>query len=248
MRIITWNIFNKNEKIKSSLNFIFKYNPDIVCLQEFPEESLDLLNQKEYHFVNAKDCTTITLNKKNQTNSLLIIGIKRKIKHSTEIFSLKMPANNIIKKITNLKESLEGLKITFTYKNNKISLFNCHLSFAARPFIRRKELRKILKNGNGRRIICGDFNDFGNPFLNLFLGPFLNYRLKDYKINEIKYFERIFKKYKFNNWFFGEITHPISRQQLDYLLLSKELKIKNKEVLSEGSKFSDHLPLLVDLK
>ncbi len=247
MRIITWNILNKNEKIKSSLGFIFKYKPDIICLQEFPEKSLPLLNQKEYHFVNASDCNTIVFNKKNQTNSLLVVGIKRKIKYNTEKISLKMPANNIIKRVTNLKESIEGLKVTIPHKGEDIVLFNCHLSFAARPSIRKKQLKKILKSGEGNRIICGDFNDFGNHLFSWFIGFLFNYRSKDYKVDEKRNFENIFRRHNLKNLFHGKVTHPILRQQLDHILVSKKIKVEKNQVIKNGIKYSDHYPLLVDL-
>ena len=207
------------------------------------------MEQKDYSFVHAKDCNTVSLDKKDQKDSLLVVGVRKGIKYTAKKFPLRVAARNIIKKLVHLKESLEGQKVVLHYKNNKIKLVNCHLSFAADPSVRRKQLIKILrKEGKvGKRIICGDFNDFGTPSLNWFVGFLFNFKSKDYKIDEEESFKRFYNKYKLNNLFSGKATHRSTKNQLDHILVSKGVGFKNNKTLKGGIKYSDHFPLLVDL-
>lgn len=247
MKIITWNILDKNKKIEASLDWIFGFNPEVICFQEYPSNSMRFLNQKGYSFVTARDCNYLPLNKKNQLKSLLVIGIKKEIKYRAKVIPLEIPAKNIIQKITNLRECIEGLKITIRRKGKEINLFNIHLSVAAGHSTRLKQINKILEESSKEKIICGDLNNFGHPLYNWLIGFILNFKPKDYLINEKRDFEKIYKRNNLKNLFSGKVTYPLTRQQLDHILISKDVIVKKKKVLKKGSNFSDHLPLLVEI-
>ena len=114
----------------------------------------------------------------------------------------------------------------------KVTLLLAHLSLGKRA--RAKQIGELINIVNGIKnpvILMGDFNTFNGEreIQKLLDETHLNYKFK--MDNESQTF-----------------THPTfhPKRRLDYILTSKQIKVKSYKVLNFH--FSDHLPLLVDFK
>ena len=58
--------------------------------------------------------------------------------------------------------------------------------------------------------------------------------------------EQHFVEHQLTNPFAGGITHPVSQSQLDHILVSSSLSIKNAEILPDRIG-SDHHPIHVEI-
>ncbi len=252
MKIITWNLWKGNNRIKKSLSFIFDKNPDIVCLQEFKERDLKYLNKyKDYVVLSAVDFLVFDkLFKKNK--HLIVTAVKKEMYRSSEIikFPEKNKRKNIIKVWTKWEECKEGLIVDITYKNKKIRILNLHLSCAANPSERLSEMQYALKTLkiNSTNIICGDLNVFGIKYYNPLVGWLFGYKFKDYFYDERNSFENLFYKYKLSNLYYEFSTIPFLPLQPDHILVPHEWKIKKIQVLKKSYLFSDHYMLFTEVK
>jgi endonuclease/exonuclease/phosphatase family metal-dependent hydrolase len=191
----------------------------------------------------------VCLNKKDCKNSFLVVAIAKSLTSAKKTIPMEIKTNSIVRKLVNLKECLEALIIDFKYKNQKLRLINTHLSFAAGPSVRLKQFKKILDNVKSTKsIICGDFNIFADRKYNFLIGCLFDYKQNDYDIDERKYFDSLFLKTKLNNPFKNKITFPLTKKQLDHILVHNSIKTVKVNVLKNGRFFSDHLPLLLEIK
>lgn len=138
--------------------------------------------------------------------------------------------------------------IDLLQNNKKIRIFNTHLEIAIGPTRRLAQFESLVKHfGLENNIICGDFNIFPHPIGSLFVGWAASFSLGDYKTNERKKFEIIFKKLGLCNIFAKKITYPKYKLQLDHILTSNNLLIIDKKI-EKKTTFSDHYQLYCQIK
>ncbi len=249
MKIITWNIYNKSRKIKEGFEFIKSHEPDVLCLQEFPSSFMHLLKETDYKFFVSKDCNKVCFTKKHPVNSFLVVGIKKSIEaKSYAIKIINSARNNIVTKLTNLIECVEAIKIKLNYKGKEMDLLNVHLPMAAPPSERLRIMNSLLDTSSiSSSIVCGDLNSFARKKHSWIIGRFFGYNKNDYDVDEHEIFDKLFKKNSLVNHFKDNVTHPFSGFQLDHILVPKHFGVKNKKIIKSGYRFSDHLPIMLEL-
>jgi endonuclease/exonuclease/phosphatase family metal-dependent hydrolase len=129
-----------------------------------------------------------------------------------------------------------------------IRVFNIHI-ILLHPDVRMCELELAMMKHDPKRptIVCGDFNILESPHitpLNLLLGG----RVSDVLLysRERKLVEKRFFEYELHNPLRGRNTHPVSRSQLDHILVSKNFSIKTADVIADR-RGSDHRAIRVEL-
>lgn len=257
MKVITWNAYrNKNKDLKNNLfRLIEQENPDILCIQEFPKNDLEIFENLNYKFKISKEYFINSSLRKNPSVFLYTIIL---VKNEFEILDFnviphlsqeKIPFAYKIKKFTNLE--IESLVVDVSYDNKKYRIVNSHLECVCSPSFRIQNFKHILKYsnqnlGDKELILTGDYNTFSRFYSNIFLSFLYNYSFKDLFINDFKVFQNIFETNNFSNIFQNLKTHTILPFQLDFILISNDLTFVEKKKI-KNKYGSDHNPLTIKL-
>lgn len=249
LTINTWNVSRHNKNLLQDLKHIESEGPDIICLQEFPAEKLNLLAElTDYTFVQA-DEKFIAKKPKRSTSLKLITLSKLPISCHTIIRHEAMPYKPW--RYINFK----SLDISFLYIDiehpqiGPIRLFNVHFECVTSPSVRISRFLQVTANFSHYKtnIICGDFNNFGKPWINLFVWWFYrNYSFKEIFQDEKKIFQQHFEKQNLYNHFNNSKTFRKIPFQLDYILTPPSIMVLEQKVLSFNHG-SDHNPILLKI-
>lgn len=257
MKIITWNAYrDKNKNLRTNLiNLIEQENPDILCIQEFPKEQLDLFDNLNYNFKIAREFFINGSSRKNPSVFLYTLTLVKKeieilnVEIITHLSQNKIPLAYKIKKFTTVE--VESLIVDIKYENEIYRIVNSHLECVCSPHFRVRNFKEILNRSlenleNKKLILAGDYNTFSRLYSNIFLSYLYNYTFKDLFVNDFKYFQNIFMTNNLLNIFENIKTHSLLPFQLDYIVISKDLNFKEKKKIKE--KFgSDHYPLMIKI-
>src|SRR3989344_3827420 len=256
MKIYSWNILFRNRELDRAFNFISKTNFDIFCLQEVPEDFLNKLQTLPYFIVYRTDVEKLygpkAVSMFNVILSKHTIDVQSEILFPdywhllplrTRIFVRLMP-QQFFSKIRNRG----GLYADITINGVSVRVFNLHLVLA-QPAWRLKEFELAMAERDPSRltIVCGDFNTIEAPHISI-LNWILGGKVSDAFLHrrERTHIEQRFVEHELNNALNGEITHPLSRSQLDHILVSKSFSIKTASVLTDRIG-SDHHPICVEV-
>jgi endonuclease/exonuclease/phosphatase family metal-dependent hydrolase len=257
MKIYSWNMYYRNQELNRAFDFIAKSDFDIFCLQEVPEEFLVRLQKLPYFIAYRIDVERLLKN--GPLLNYLVILSKHPITATREI-----PFNNYWHHLplrTRLFVDLMPYRF-FSRINNRgglsvditpagetsLRVYNLHL-ILAQPAWRLKEFELAMAGHDHRQptIVCGDFNILEKPHvtpLNWILGGRMSDALRYGR--ERRNIEQHFHEHKVINVLRGTQTHPVSRSQLDHILVSHSFSIKKSEVLSDRVG-SDHHPIWVEI-
>lgn len=270
MRIISWNINGLRSVIdKGFVNFIEKYHPDILCLQEIKiDKSLLFPDQLSFESQNN------TLNGKNELIDLPNFyeywnPAEKKGYSGTAIFSRQLPTN--VTKVVNIPtSSSEGRIISAEYES--FILINVYVP-NGKDDLSRIPLREndfdpgllkyaLLLESNKPVILCGDFNvahneiDVFNPSTKKGHHGFTKEERAGFQAYLDAGFEDIYrslnpqKKDAYTWWsYLGNARVRNAGWRIDYFLISKSLKAKIENVVILDDVYgSDHAPIMIDIK
>jgi endonuclease/exonuclease/phosphatase family metal-dependent hydrolase len=246
MKILSWNIYKHNKSVEKALSFLGESKADIICLQEFPPEELEKLEALGFHLTLGEEVIVYS-NGSKKTDRLHMVIASR----------LPVEGNGIIKhheayvdKKTKRYESfsVDTLYVDVEMENRKVRIFNVHLKCVAGPYYRLNQFQHITDHiaPDRENIICGDFNTFGYPVLNLFLWRYFGYQRGEVLTTEKKVFAAFFDVHNLQNPFKGYMTFLKFPVQLDYILLPRSTKILEKERY-RSAYGSDHLPISIKI-
>src|SRR5688572_27920077 len=237
MKIISWNVLTQNENIEKGLDFIFEQNPDVICLQELPQNILEKLeSSKQWNITSVIDFHHL----KTNTNSYVAILSKVPVDNTGRFVYFGKKINSIYSNIVykawaKIVEMHEAIYVDINLGNTEYRIVNAHLSCSTNTRNKLSQLEKVLnlRNTPGHTIMCGDFNLIGNNLINKLIGWIREYSLEDYKIDEVNSVIKLFNKYGFTNIFKGKSTisnlnHKMF--QLDYILADNKLSAKNTKI------------------
>jgi len=255
MTIYSWNMLFRNQEQDRAFAFIRDVAFDIFCLQEVPDEFLARLKTLPFHLASGIDVDRFFSHRVR--NHLVIlsrypISARGVIPLPDYWTLLPWRARLFIRLMRSFNfsrtENRHGLFADVETPAGLVRVFDLHLTLA-HPRWRIEEFETALAGRVPGRptIVCGDFNILESPkitILNWFLGgrmtDVVRYRRERMRI------EARFVEHKLVNPLYGRPTHPLSRSQLDHILVSRSFSVKDAAVLSDRAG-SDHHPISVTL-
>jgi|SRR3989344_3320154 len=260
MRIYSWNMYFQNRELDSAVDFISKSDFGIFCLQEVPDEMLERLKTLPCHL--AYETHWDIVHRSGRTRVHGVILSRYPFVHQgtfpipswdkgfplrARLFRRLMELLGFWKE-TLYRENRNGLFVDINFgRHGLVRVFCIHLSLT-NPLWRAEELELALvaDDPTTSTIICGDFNTIESPFsgpLNWIMGG----RMSDWLFwrRERATLKGRLAAAGLTNPLAGKRTHPISRSQLDHILLSHHFSAISARVLPERYG-SDHYPICVE--
>lgn len=246
----------RNRETDRAFKFIAESDFDIFCLQEVPEEFLKRLQTLPYFIAFRTDVERLFVS--GTKHNFVVILSKHKIIAQGEILYpdywhlLPLRARLFVHLMRPFHSSRirnrGGLYTDVMMGEHALRVFSLHL-ILAQPSWRLKEFERAMAERDASRptIVCGDFNILEAPHITI-LNWLLGGRVSDIVLyrRERTHIEKRFIAHELTNPLKGEITHPLSRSQLDHILLSHHLIVTHAEVIPDRYG-SDHHPILVAL-
>ncbi|MCS7093100.1 MAG: endonuclease/exonuclease/phosphatase family protein [Patescibacteria group bacterium] len=253
LSVLTFNTFF-NRGFFEVEKVIDKFNPDILCLQEFliDEKNIKKIEAKNYSLADYHNSFiksgriygVITFYKKNRLRLKATEFVEPKNNPSEYLFNLI----KIFFKNKNQPKTI--LKTTLIEKETKkeVDIYNLHLFIVGSNLARVSTLKKIIKEKsqkNKRVIICGDFNYY--PIQRKKLEVMMNdFNFKEatknisQTINPNK--KGAMKEYSFLQKLFFPIFKLFEKTlKIDYVFYKNLTHIKTLRIENH---FSDHYPII----
>jgi endonuclease/exonuclease/phosphatase family metal-dependent hydrolase len=254
MKIYSWNMLFRNRELDRAFQFITESDFDVFCLQEVPEEFLKQLQTLPYSIAFRAE-REIPFKKGVLYNYIVIltkhlITTEGEISHQDYWPLLPRRARLFIRlmPLFSKMESRKNLYADITIRGTSVRIFNLHL-ILMHPTLRLKEFETAMAERDSSRptIVCGDFNILEAPHITI-LNWLLGGQVNDTFLwtRERTHIEKRFVSHELSNPLRGKSTHPLSRSQLDHILVSHSFSIKNADVLSDRIG-SDHHPIRVEV-
>lgn len=245
----------RNKELDRAFEFIRTTDFDIFCLQEVPEDFLARLETLPFHCASAIDAERIT----RATTPIYLVILSRypierqSVVHFPEYWAQWPWRTRLFVRLmrpfhfTKIKNR-RGFFADISIGDTTFHVFNLHLILAY-PDLRLAEFEHALVERDRTRpgIVCGDFNILESPKITL-LNWLLGGRLDDVFLwtRERTHIEKRFVSHELSNPLRGTSTHPLSRSQLDHILVSHSLTVKEAAVLPDRIG-SDHHPIRVEI-
>ena len=256
LKIYSWNMLFRNQKLEQAFEFIAHADFDIFCLQEVPESFLPRLKRLPSAIIYRSDMEKLFRSGAVATYNVILsrlpIESHGEIPYPDYWPLLPLRTRLFVRLMRPFSFSQlrnrGGLYIDITHAGQSIRVFNLHL-ILAQPAWRLKEFEMAMTKRDPERstIVCGDFNILEKPHIT----P-LNWLLGGGLVDTVRYtrerthLEKRFLEHQLTNILRGRITHPLSRSQLDHILVSRSFSIQKSEVLDDRLG-SDHHPIYVEI-
>lgn len=256
MRIVSWNIYFRNKDFDRAFRFIENLRFDVLCLQEVPEDFLERLKKLPHHIIWSVDVDRHF--KKGMVRNYLVILSRYPI-GAAKTFSFDLPhiprrTKVFMKafrplgwsKVDGRTALIADIELPSFQKPVRVACLHLLL---AHPSVRYREFEQAMKEmgETSEKILCGDFNIVESPAVSVVNwahgGTLLDTVLWK---RERKLLEQRFAHYRLVNPHRGEKTHAIAQSQLDHILVSGHMKIKDVGVMKDPTG-SDHRPIFVEL-
>lgn len=252
MKILTWNIYKNNKNIVKAVEFLKKQNADVICLQEFPADHLNLLNSLGGHIAMCDEVHIPKNRKKNGTKVYSVIFSRFPIReqviipHKKTYGDTKMGDVDVKDRYHHFQS--DSLYVDIDAPQGVFRVFNTHFRCFAGPNHRLAQFKEVLERLDSQRpnIICGDFNMFGKPLVNILVWKFFGYKMQEIIINENKAIAKLLSEHNLKNCFYRQVTFWKFPIQLDYILVPLKVKVKMSKVFLHPHG-SDHFPLLLEI-
>lgn len=259
MKIYSWNVLCYNKKIAEVRSFIEGLDFDVLCLQEVTEELLEILKLLPFHISYHVDVLRMFSKHKQELNYVVILSrLPIEEEGTLQFANLAFPIHTriFIRAMSIFKWSWiterGAVYIDLKIGSKVVRVFSVHLTLWG-PGTRAEEFEHLATHllhtslpEIHSSVICGDFNiiEYGPmKILNFLLGSKIKEATPWYPEREL--FEERFKKYGLHNPLRGMTTHKFSRSQLDHILVSEDIVVKNAWVVPEKHG-SDHQPVGIE--
>jgi endonuclease/exonuclease/phosphatase family metal-dependent hydrolase len=252
MIIYSWNMLYRNRELDRAFSFIADAEFDIFCLQEVPEAFLKRLKSLPCSISSHLESEKVHRSKRIPMHNVILsrFPIEKEgvipfsdywplLPWRTRLFVNLMPSRFFAR-----VQNRSGIYADVLTPNGQLRVFNLHLALI-HPAIRLEEFERAMAERDSAQatVICGDFNileSFHITPLNWILGG----KLADTFLarRERTHIEKRFVEHELTNALRGTMTHPLSRSQLDHILVSHAFTVENAAVLPDRTG-SDHHPI-----
>ena len=244
MKVVSWNVFNLNHDSEAFASFIKNERADVYALQELTDAHIAFFRTLEgYQLFSAEDFV--------EGDQVTYLGILTRLPSRDHEVIAHNPHRAISDSFQGRRmkwrECLDSHAVTVTAEGHEVRIANLHLSCGVPPRTRRRQLNEASRHWLEfpRAVVCGDFNSFGRPFLNLAIGWLYGFGLSDIPVNEDRELTRFAEDHGFKRAFQRAVTFPRFRLHLDHLL-ARGVSIDTARV-DPDTHGSDHRPLIVEL-
>lgn len=244
----------RNRELDRAFDFISHADFDVFCLQEVPEEFLVRLKTLPYPAAQYVETEKVYRSETVVMYNVILsrFPIEKQglipfrdywplLPWRTRLFVNLMPSRFFAQ-----TQNRSGMYADVTLPSGRLRIFNLHLALL-NPSRRLEEFERAMAERDPAlpTIVCGDFNileSFHITPLNWLLGG----RLSDTFLSrrERTHIEKRFVEHELTNALKGSVTHPLSKSQLDHILVSHAFSIQNAEVLPDRMG-SDHHPIRI---
>lgn len=248
MKVLQWNIWYK-EDIKNILKVIKKVNPDIVCLQEITVNHAHynknihtakfLAKELKFHYFYAEAQASFIDGKMRSYGDAILSRYPLTKKRFSYIQQPRNP------KEINDDYSKEGrvyLEAKIMVNKENIVIATTHMSYIHKfkeTSLKKKEARmlfKEIKNKKTNYILTGDFNALPTSYTIQGVRKYL--RNCGPALKEKTWTTKVFK---YKGYWTKKLKH-----RLDYCFSTKDMLVTSAKIVK--TKYSDHLPLLIEFK
>jgi endonuclease/exonuclease/phosphatase family metal-dependent hydrolase len=257
MKIYSWNMLYRNHELDRAFEFISHADFDIFCLQEVPEDFLARLRTLSFYIASGRDTEKIFASGSTVSMYTVILSKYPITAHSEILFnkngrlpSLRVRLFTLLMRPFHFSfvRNRGGLYADVTMNGATVRIFTLHLALT-HPTQRLEEFERAMLDRDPTKptIVCGDFNILEKPHitpLNWFMGGKVSDSLLFTR--ERTHIEKRFVEHELTNVLRGNITHNLSRSQLDHILVSHSFSIENSAVLPDCVG-SDHHPIRAEI-
>lgn len=248
MKILSWNIYKNNRNIARAVEFLKQQDVDVICLQEFPARHLGLLKDMGLHMATCEEVLVHKDRRRPTSRAYSVIMSRFPLRNSAVVPHKKGYTDHHRKKDKYAYFRADSLYVDIHNSEGPFRIFNTHFKCMTGPYHRLSQFMEVTGalSHMHHNIICGDFNTFGKPWLNLFLWKWFGYQIQEIPINESKLLAEMLQIHGLKNPLESQVTFLKFPVQLDYILVPSYLSVKNKRAFMRlyGS---DHFPLLLEI-
>lgn len=249
----------RNKELDRAFEFIRTSDFDIFCLQEVPEEFLKQLQTLPLTVAAIPETDRIF---KGKHSTQYVVILSRYPIRTVEAIPLSYHDPNLPFRGKLFTRLMFALRLWAKGLGNRhaahadietptgiVRVFNLHLTLT-QPAWRLEEFERAMTERDTTlpAIVCGDFNILESPKITL-LNWLLGGRVSDTILwmRERTHIEKRFVSHELSNPLRGKNTHPLSRSQLDHILVSNSFSIKDAHVIPDRIG-SDHHPIRVEIE
>jgi len=256
MKIYSWNMLFRNLRRKSAFDFVRNVDADVFCLQEVPKALLTRLEKTYTYIAYASDVEHLFPRNPIPTYNVILSRYPIRgqgIISFPDYQDILPPRTRVARFLLRPFHFSEirnrnGLYADIEAPSGTVRIFNLHL-ILAHPTWRLQEFERAMaeRDPSLPTVVCGDFNIIESPkasILNWVLGGRVSDAFR-YKRERIS-IENRFVAHELTNALAGSHTHPFSHSQLDHILVSHALTVRDARVLPDRYG-SDHHPIYVEI-
>lgn len=256
MTVYSWNMLFRNKRREEALAFVRNSGADIFCIQEVPEDLFADLKAAYPHSAEGIDMDRLFPERPIRTYNVILsrypVKATRVIPLTDYQSLLPWRTHFFIwimrpfgwSRIRNRNAVYADLETP----RGLIRIITVHLTLS-NPAWRLEEFEMTMAHRDPSlpTIVCGDFNILESPRVSL-----INWLAGGRVSDALQYsreriiIEKHFVSYELANPLAGTRTHPLSRSQLDHILLSPEFVAKDARIIDDRHG-SDHHPIVVEL-
>lgn len=245
MKIVSWNVLNRNRRVDLVEKFIRDVDADVLALQELSEEHIAAIRNIDGYalhladdFVEKREISYLGLLTRLPSRDVKVIVHNRE--HAV--------SPSIAGRVMRWRECLQSQSVLVEVGAREVRVVNVHLSCAVSPRVRAAQLAEMVEHfGSDDAVaLCGDFNSFAKPMLNIAIGWAFGFGLPDLMTDEERLIAEFAATLNMERNFTDVITLPRYRLQLDHIL-TRGLNIISNHVEIECFG-SDHRPLVATLE
>lgn len=249
-------MYFRNKRLDEALAFVRESGADIFCLQEVPEHSLEAFTALYPYHTEVVEMERLFPERPLATYSVVLsrYPIRQSATIPLDDFQNRLPFRThfFIRAMMlfgwSRIRNRNALSADIKTPSGLLRVLTVHLTLSNPTWrLEEFEMAMLCRDPALPTIVCGDFNILERPHITL-INWLAGGRVSDVLryTRERTVIEKRFVEHKLTNALAGSSTHPISRSQLDHILVSEHFATQDARVLSERYG-SDHHPIRVDL-